>query len=360
MNTIFTKQITLRRAAGMALVLCTPETIDLIRRDQVTKGNTFEFARAAGFLGAKNTQHLLPHCHPVSIEGMDFHFDLLDEIPGGNATAESLVAAGTTAGTAADPAASLRPLLDERLRHRSGILIRAEASSVGRTGIEMEVLTGISIAALEVYDFLKPHDKTLEITSIRLLEKTGGKSDRRTAVSDAPECAVLVCSDSLAAAASVMTAVGATPAGEGMGTAHSDISGKLAGEILSSYGAKPIYYKLVADNRDQIQEQLREWISQKVPYIFTCGGTGLDPKDLTVEAVRELLDKDAPGVGETMRAYGRTLVPTAILSAAVAGVAGESFIVTLPGSPAGVKESLTAILPAVFHAGLMMKGKGHK
>lgn len=76
--------------------------------------------------------------------------------------------------------------------------------------------------------------------------------------------------------------------------------------------------------------------------------------------MRELLDKEAPGVGETIRAFGRTMVPTAILSAAIAGTAAASFIVTLPGSPAGVKESLAAILPAVFHAGPMMKGTGHE
>lgn len=320
MNDITAKQITLRKASAMGLVFCQPETAELIRANQVAKGNVFEFARAAGFLGAKYTQHLLPHCHPVGIEAMDIQFDLL--APG-----------------------LFQDLLEEAAWNRSGILIRATASSVGRTGIEMEVLTGVSIAALEIYDFLKPHDKNLEISGIKLLSKTGGKSDRRMAVSDNPECAVLVCSDSLAA---------------GTDTRTGDLSGKLIQEILHGHKASPAYYSLVADNKEQIQHQLRSWIEAGVPYIFTCGGTGIDPRDVTVEAVRELLDAEAPGVGEAIRAFGRTRVPTAILSAAIAGRAGKSFIVTLPGSPSGVRESLAAILPAIFHAGIMIQSKGHK
>lgn len=320
MKDIISKQITLRKAAAMGLVFCDIETVELIKNNLLSKGNAFEFARAAGFLGAKNTQHLLPHCHPVGIEAMDIIFDLLD-------------------------GSSFGGILDDQVSQRSGVLIRAEASSIGRTGIEMEVLTGISIAALEIYDFLKPHDKNLEISSIRLLEKTGGKSDKRNAVNAQPECAVLVCSDSLAAAGE-----------EGV---SKDISGKVLQDILKSHGARPLHYKIVADTTAAIQAQLREWISQKIPFIFTCGGTGLDPRDHTVQAVGELLDKEAPGVGETIRSFGRTIVPTAILSGAIAGTAGSSFIVTLPGSTAGVRESLAAILPAVFHAGPMMESKGH-
>ena len=321
MKNIVDKQITLRKAAAMGLVFCAQDTVDLIKNNLLSKGNAFEFARAAGFLGAKNTQHLLPHCHPVSIEAMDLTFDLLD-------------------GT------NFEGVLDARERQRTGVLIRGNGSSVGRTGIEMEILTAISIAALEIYDFLKPHDKNLEISSIRLLEKTGGKTDKRNAVTAQPVCAILICSDRLSAQGDL---------GE-----QKDISGKVLKEILTGYGARPLHYKIVADEKELIQAQLRDWIAREIPFIFTCGGTGLDPCDHTVAAVRELLDKEAPGVGETIRSFGRTMVPTAILSAAIAGTASASFIVTLPGSPAGVRESLAAILPAVFHAGPMMKGTGHE
>ncbi len=110
-------------------------------------------ARAAGFLGAKNTPQLLPHCHPVAIDAMDMKFaflqkDLHSEWFGKEALA------------------------------RSGIVIEAWARSIGRTGIEMEVLTAVSVAALEIYDMLKPVESKLEIGYIRLLEKTGGNSDR--------------------------------------------------------------------------------------------------------------------------------------------------------------------------------------
>ena len=322
MKSITHKQITLRKAAGMAILLCSKETVDLIKANLLPKGNVFEFARAAGLLGAKNTQHLLPHCHPVGIESMDFTFDLLDQT-------------------------SFRDLIDETIWLRHGILIRANASSIGRTGIEMEVLTGISIAALEIYDFLKPHDKAIEITSLKLLDKTGGKSDRRNLLSIKPECAVLVCSDTISQAIN-----------EGKDDVI-DHSGQLLMKILKEKGADPIYYSVVSDDKEIIENKLLEWVALDVPYIFTCGGTGLDPRDQTVEAVRTIIEKEAPGVTEAMRAYGRTIVPTAILSASVAGSVKKTFIVTLPGSPSGVKESIDAILPAVFHARLMLEGKGH-
>ena len=223
MKNIVDKQITLRKAAAMGLVFCALDTVDLIKNNLLSKGNAFEFARAAGFLGAKNTQHLLPHCHPVSIEAMDLTFDLLD-------------------------GSNFDGVLDARERQRTGILIRGNASSVGRTGIEMEVLTAISIAALEIYDFLKPHDKNLEISSIRLLEKTGGKTDKRNSVTAQPECAILICSDRLSAQGEL---------GE-----QKDISGKVLKEILTGHGARPSHYKIVADEKELIQSQLKDWIAR--------------------------------------------------------------------------------------------------
>jgi cyclic pyranopterin phosphate synthase len=126
------------------------------------------------FLGAKQTPQLLPHCHPVAIDGMDLQFEFLDR--------------EKHAG-----------LLGKRRLLRSGIVIVGEARSIGRTGIEMEILTAIAVTALELYDMLKPVDKQLEIGHIRLLEKKGGKSDRERYFATSPSCAVLVCSDSTAA-----------------------------------------------------------------------------------------------------------------------------------------------------------------
>ena len=154
MRDITHKQITLRTAKAAGILFCSTETITLIREERLPKGNLFDVARAAGFLGAKQTPQLLPHCHPVTIDGMDIQFEFLDQ------------------------GIACRTCSAKRLYARSGIVIRCEARSIGRTGIEMEVLVAVSVAALEIYDMLKPVDRQLEIGHIRLLEKRGGKSDR--------------------------------------------------------------------------------------------------------------------------------------------------------------------------------------
>ncbi|HSB93273.1 MAG TPA: bifunctional molybdenum cofactor biosynthesis protein MoaC/MoaB [Flavitalea sp.] len=314
MRDISHKQVTLRTARAVAVVYCSPESIEMTRKDALPKGNLFDVARAAAFIGAKSTPSLLPHCHPVTIDGMDVQFEWLQDT-----TIDEL------------KSATARP----------GIVIIGEAKSIGRTGIEMEVLTGVSVAALEIYDMLKPVDKNLEIGNIRLLNKTGGKSDRSKYFATPPDCAILVCSDSTAA-----------------GT-REDNSGKIIANMLEAVRAKVKYYKVVPDDKQAIQQAIRDWVAEDVPFIFTTGGTGLGPRDNTVSAVREILERDADGITEAMRHHGQMRTPMAMMSRAVAGSINHSLIVTLPGSTAGVTESLDAILPAVFHARKMLKGGGH-
>lgn len=316
MRDITSKQVTLRTAKAVGVVFCTPETITLIKQESLPKGNLFDVAKAAGFIGAKLTPQLLPHCHPVQIDGMDIYFEYLSE----NLHAD---------------------LFDAALFLKSGIVITGEAKSIGRTGIEMEMLTAISVAALEIYDMLKPVDKQLEIGNIRLLDKKGGKSDRKKYFSSAPICAVLVCSDS-------------TAAGK-----REDKSGLLVKQMLEAINATVKCYQVLPDEKNQIQNQILEWVKEDIHFIFTTGGTGLGPRDLTVEAVKEILERDADGVTEAMRNFGQQRTPMAMMSRVVAGSIAHSMIVTLPGSTAGAKESLEAILPGIFHARKMMKGGGH-
>jgi molybdenum cofactor biosynthesis protein MoaC len=316
MRDITHKQISLRTARAAGILFCSAATIELIRNEELPKGNLFDVARAAGFLGAKATPQLLPHCHPVAIDGMEMEFEFLDK-------------------------ELHTDLFGEAIAGRTGIVIKGEARSIGRTGIEMEILTGVSIAALEIYDMLKPVDKVLEIGHIRLLEKKGGKSDRSNYFSTSPSCAVLVCSDS-------------TVAGQ-----REDRSGKLIKEMLEAASAWVKHYVIVADNKEEIQHQIKEWVKEDVQFIFTTGGTGLGPRDNTVSAVQELLERDADGIAEAMRAFGQQRTPMAMMSRGVAGSIGHTLVVTLPGSSDGARESLEAILPAVFHARKMMKGGGH-
>ena len=316
MRDITSKQITLRTAKAIGIIFCSAKTIDLIKNGQLPKGNLFDVAKAAGFIGAKLTPQLLPHCHPVQIDGMDLQFDFLDKLKHSE-------------------------FFDEAILSKTGIVISGSAKSIGRTGIEMEMLTAISVAALEIYDMLKPVDKALEIGNIKLLDKKGGKSDRNKFFATSPICAVLVCSDSTA---------------EGK---REDKSGVLIQKMLEDVNANVKYYKILPDEKVQIQNQILEWVKDDVHFIFTTGGTGLGPRDLTVEAVKEILERDADGVTEAMRNFGQQRTPMAMMSRAVAGSIAHTLVVTLPGSTDGARESLEAILPGIFHARKMMKGGGH-
>jgi molybdenum cofactor biosynthesis protein MoaC len=316
MRDISAKQISLRTARAVAVVICSQQTLDLVKRDALPKGNLLDVARAAGFLAAKNTQHLIPHCHPVSIDGLQISYDYLE--PG-------------------------KPNEDISVKEAWGVIIYGEGKSIGRTGIEMETLTAVSVSALTIYDLLKPlADPEIEITSIKLLNKTGGKSDRKRFTQTQYKAAVLVCSDSTAA-----------------GT-RQDQSGLIIQDMLKTHNVDIADYQIVPDDIATIQHQIQEWVAQDIPFIFTTGGTGLGPRDNTVEAVRSIIEKEADGITEAIRAHGQMRTPLAMMSRAVAGSINQTLIVTLPGSASGARESMEAILPAIFHARKMLKGGGHE
>ena len=129
--------------------------------------------------------------------------------------------------------------------------------------------------------------------------------------------------------------------------------------MLKSHGIDNISYDIVPDEPMHIQQKIKTWVEEDFAYIFTTGGTGLGPRDKTVEAVKAIIERDADGITEAMRVYGQMRTPLAMMSRAVAGAINETLIVTLPGSSNGVRECLEAIMPAVFHARKMMKGGGH-
>jgi len=129
-----------------------------------------------------------------------------------------------------------------------------------------------------------------------------------------------------------------------------DESGKTAAEMLKAAGFDPVKIKIVPDNIRQIADTLIDWADkQKLSLIVTSGGTGLSPTDLTPQAMRSVIDYEVPGIAEAMRAESLKKTPHAMLSRAVAGVRGRCLIINLPGSPRGVRENLTVVLPALKH-----------
>ena len=134
-----------------------------------------------------------------------------------------------------------------------------------------------------------------------------------------------------------------------------DLAGPLIGEMIASIGATVEYYEIVPDEKDLIKEKLMAY-SKKVDLVLTTGGTGLSPRDVTPEATLEVIDKEIPGIAETMRSAGLEKTKRAMLSRAVAGVRGNTLIINMPGSPKAVKEGLEAIMDVIPHAIEKIKG----
>ncbi len=137
-----------------------------------------------------------------------------------------------------------------------------------------------------------------------------------------------------------------------------DTSGAAIREMLSSLDATVERYEVIPDDRASITERLIAWADGAgLDLIVTTGGTGLGPRDVTPQATRDAIDYEAPGLAEAMRLEGLKHTPMAMLSRAVVGVRGRTLIVNLPGSPRGVRESLSVLLPVLPHALETLRGQ---
>jgi len=139
-----------------------------------------------------------------------------------------------------------------------------------------------------------------------------------------------------------------------------DFSGPAIRDILSAGGFEICAMRVVADDRDAIMHELVRFSDEcGCDLVFTTGGTGLGPRDVTPEATALVCERLVPGLGELMRAEGRKKTPNAMLSRGIAGLRGGTLIVNLPGSPRAVRECLEAIGGILPHAIEMMRGGGH-
>jgi len=138
-----------------------------------------------------------------------------------------------------------------------------------------------------------------------------------------------------------------------------DESGPLLAKLLRELGFAVGEVVVVPDEADEIEAALRTAVADGADLVATTGGTGFAPRDVTPEATRRVLEREAPGLAEALRQHNRDRVPTTILSRAVAGTCGQSIIVNLPGSPSGVRDGVTVLTPVIGHAIVQSRGGDH-
>jgi len=292
MRDITLKPTTLRSAQAAGFIQLPPDVVARVHEGRVAKGDVREAAKIAGMMAVKKTSELLPHCHPIGILKSDIAVEVADE----------------------------------------GIAVAAEVQTIAATGVEMEALTAVSVALLTVYDMLKPYApaESMVIDQIRLQDKKGGKSHFKRQI-DHARAVVIVLSDTVAAGK------------------KQDTAGASVRDGLLVAGFDVVDYDVLPDEPAELQSMVRAWVDKGVELVITVGGTGLGPRDKTIEAIQPLITTDLPGFMEAARSFGQDRTPYAMLSRGIAGLSGNTFIATFPGSRKGAEETLAAVLPGMVH-----------
>ena len=157
-----------------------------------------------------------------------------------------------------------------------------------------------------------------------------------------------------------MRALAVTVSNRAAAGVYEDRSGPVLADLLRSAGCAEVDGPLVVPDGDPVEAVLREALAAGYDVVVTTGGTGLTPADLTPEMTRRVVDREIPGIAEALRAAGAAAgVPAAILSRGVAGVAGRTLIVNLPGSTGGVRDGMAVLGPVLAHAVAQINGGDH-
>ncbi len=298
MKDISDKITTLRTAVAEAFLKIDAGILASVDGGRKTdKGDALEVARVAGAMAAKKTWENIPFCHPIPVTYANVEY----------------------------------------WHEPEGIRLQATVKTLASTGVEIEALSAVSMAALTLYDMLKPHAPSdtgiIEIRSIHLVSKTGGKSDFKARLSG------------LSLRLAVIFASEAVRSGE-----KDDSAAQTVMEQVKKHAkVELVDYKIIGDGADELRETLESVLAKGVDLLITLGGTGLTAKDQTADVLEPMLDKTIPGIMEHARAHGLDRTPRAMLSRSLAGSIGDTLVLAIPGSKNGAKESCDALFPGVLH-----------
>ncbi len=316
-----------RSARARATVRMSPAVAAAVRDGSGPKGEVLTVARLAGIQAAKQTGLLIPLAHPLALTFVD-------------------VAASVDAD--------------------AGVVeLIGEARTSAETGVEMEAMTAVSVAALTVYDMVKGLERGIEIEQIVLLEKQGGRSDYRREQAGLaqdtheraapghppappiPQTAAPPPRRAVRGGAALLTISTSRAAGAG----GEDESRPAMALLVTELGIEVRSAETIPDERELIESRLLTLSEDPdCVLILTSGGTGVSPTDVTPEATRAVIEREIPGLAEAMRMASLPHTGNWMLSRMVAGVRGETLIVNLPGSPAAIEQIGEEIAAPLLHA----------
>lgn len=294
------KLTSVRTAMAEGCVVMKPETIASIKDASLPKGDVLTTAKIAGIMAAKRTAELIPMCHPLNLTYAGIQFEILDD----------------------------------------RIQIRATARVKEATGVEMEALTAVSVCALTIYDMCKAVDQSMVISGIRLTEKKGGKSSHK--MDYRPKTGILVLSDTIS---------------QGVGE---DKSGTILKKGFEESGCPIVHFEIIPDESAVLEQKIDQWVGEGVELILTSGGTGVGPRDITIETLEKKFSRRLPGIEQALHTYGLQKVKTAILSRLSAGLIGSTLVICLPGSPGAANDALQVLIPTIFHSFHMQQSEKHE
>ena len=307
------KNLSYRRACVYGSIYVGKDVFSLIKNKCIEKGDPLILAEIAGINAAKKTSELLTLCHQINIDNIFFNIEMDED--------------------------------------NYSIYIYCIISAFAKTGVEMEAMTGVNIALLTIYDLTKKFNPFIFIKNIKLLYKDGGENGLVLgSIHNIPihlRHYFLNTSSSFKGISIILITI-SDRASVGI---YKNISGQVLFDFFKIRSANIITQIIIPDDKNIIKNILKKCVIKYNPnIILTSGGTGLSHRDITSSVLYNLIDKDIPGIGEYLRQSGAAFSNTSWLSRTMAGIYKKSLLVSLPGNPSGVCESLNILQPLLLHA----------